>query len=80
MNLVFKWCLLFRDLFFVYLNFPAKCISERSLKIGQHLAKIWTGVWCRFLTHGVVISLCIVDSLLYSLRHSSNFCRICAIL
>jgi len=36
--------------------FPAECISERILKIGQYLAKIWTIVKCLvFLDHGVHI-------------------------
>ena len=30
--------------------------SERILKIGQYLAKLWTRVWCLvFLTHGVFL-------------------------
>jgi len=33
----------------------AKCVSERIIKIGQHLAKIWTKVWWHvFMSHGVL--------------------------
>ena len=35
-------------------TFPAECISERILKIGQYLANVRTKVWCRFLTRGVL--------------------------
>jgi len=32
--------------------------SERILRIGQYLVKLWARVWCLvFLTHGVVVLL-----------------------
>ena len=35
-------------------KFPTESKSERILKIGSYLAKLWARVWCLvFLTHGV---------------------------
>ena len=37
-------------------KFPTESNSERILKIGQYLVKLWARVWCLvFLTHGVVL-------------------------
>jgi len=37
-------------------EFPTESNSERILKIGSYLAKLWTRVWCLvFLTHGVYL-------------------------
>ena len=35
-------------------KFPTESNSEKILKIGQYLVKLWARVWCLFLTHGVV--------------------------
>jgi len=40
----------------VYCIFTVESASERIVKIGRHLAKLWAKVWClAFLTHGVVL-------------------------
>ena len=30
----------------LYCKFPAECNSERILKSGHYLVKLWTRVWC----------------------------------
>ena len=37
----------------VALRFAAESVGERTLKIGQHLTKLWARVSCCFFTHGV---------------------------
>ena len=40
----------------LYYKFPTESNSERILKIGQYLVKLWARVRCLvFLTHGVVL-------------------------
>jgi len=34
------------DIFIAKFKFPAECNSERILKIGHYLTKLWTRVWC----------------------------------
>jgi len=31
---------------FSYCKFPAECNTERILKFGHYMAKLWTRVWC----------------------------------
>ena len=39
-------------------KFPTESNSERILKIGSYLVKLWARVWCLvFLTHGVLLLL-----------------------
>ena len=39
-------------------KFPTESNSERILKTGQYLVKLWARVWCLvFLTHGVLATL-----------------------
>ena len=40
-------------------KFSTECVSERMLKNGQYLAKIWTKVWqLFFFIHGVYVCAC----------------------
>ena len=42
-------------------KFPTESNSEKILKIGKYLVKLWTRVWCLvFLTHGVVVVVVVV--------------------
>jgi len=48
--------------------------SERILKIGQYLVKLWARVRCLvFLTHGVCIKIC--NLYLHSLRKYERRCK-----
>ena len=41
-------------LYMTLLQISTESTSERILKIGQYLVKLWARVWCLvFLTHGV---------------------------
>jgi len=39
----------------LYYKFPTESNSERILKIGEYLVKLWARVRCLFLTHSVLV-------------------------
>ena len=53
----------------LYCKFPAECNTERILKIGHYLAKLWTRVWCLVFFWTTVY---IFDAVVKRLKQESN--------